>query len=83
MVLDMLNEWAASGPAMMLNGLILSLAGLNHIVNPANSLVTRLFDFVGVSGTGIETVAMLAGIVVLAGGLGTLGNGLEMSGVDY
>lgn len=80
MVVDQLNDWAMSAPAMLFYGIVILGVGLRHIVMPDGSLVSIV-----ASPVFQENVAMLlargAGLVVAAGGLGFIGNALEDMGV--
>lgn len=52
-----------------LSGIVLVSAGVNHITNPASSLMSKIFgSFTAVTG-GLETVIMLIGIFVAILGL--------------
>lgn len=80
MVFDFVNDLAASSQAMLLYGVILGLVGLRHVFMPSGSLIDVL-----TSSVFQDQLRMLlargVGIVVAAGGLGFIGNALEMMGV--
>jgi len=80
MVFDMLNDLAASTPAMLLYGVILGLVGLRHVVMPGGSLIDVLMEPV-LQDQVRMLLARLVGLVVTAGGLGFVGNALEDYGV--
>jgi hypothetical protein len=80
MVLDMINDFAESGPALVFYGLVLTLVGLRHIVMPEGSLIDVLTSPVFQDQVRM-LVSRLAGVVVTAGGLGILGNGAEKLGI--
>lgn len=80
MVFDALNDLAGSSSAMLLYGVILGLVGLRHVVMPAGSLIDVLTASVFQEQLRM-LVARGVGVVVVAGGLGQVGNALEDMGV--
>jgi len=81
MVVDALNDFASSAPIMLVGGLVLTLAGIQHIFAPGSSLIVELFQMLEISGGGIELLARAVGVGVAGAGVGQLGNALEMLGV--
>lgn len=57
---------------LLFSGLILFAAGVQHLVNPGNSLFAAIAAMVGFTGQGVLYLAMLVGIGVLLTGLGQL-----------
>lgn len=87
MVVEMLNDAAEMPVSRLLAGVVLSLAGLNHLFNPGDALVAQVLnmvaEFAGVAaGSGlISLISMAAGVVVLVIGLGMGGTASEDLGL--
>lgn len=81
MVFDLVNDLAETPAIMLLSGVILLLNGLQHVFRPAQSLVVEVMSFLGVTGNSISLLAMGAGILVGAVGLGMIGMASEDLGL--
>lgn len=77
----MVNDLAAEPLPQLLAGVVLLLAGINHITQPSASLVAGVLNMLGVSGSAVGLVAQLAGVLVLAIGLGQTGMAAEDLGI--
>jgi len=82
MVLDVLNDASMSGPAILFYGAVITAVGLRHVLMPAGSLIDVVTAPLFQDGARM-LAARGVGVVVAAGGLGFVGNGLERLGVDY
>lgn len=69
----MLSDYVPMPVRLLLAGLVLTLTGLNHLVDPSGALVANLLEMLGLqAGMVVDAVSFGAGLVVTALGVDQL-----------